>query len=325
MNKLFVVLSIALVFGCSKPAEKPAEPAAAAEAKAVELKRDDKGNVTVTINEETSKRIDLKTDELKATQHTPELSAFGAVLDPASLITAQTDIGMTTVALETSRKAATRAKSLFDQGENVARKTLETAEADLRANEIKLKALQQQIALEWGESFANLSPTDLQTLVGNLVATKIVLARVDLPAGETLTNTPAAARISTIANTNWQAAKVISRAAKIDPKVQGEGFILQSDWAQLRPGAAVSALLPTAAGAQKGVVVPDAAVVQFIGKTWAYVQTGTNSFMRAEISQQSPVEGGWFEVSSVKAGDRVVVQGAQQLLSEEQKAQIVAD
>jgi hypothetical protein len=319
-------LCIALTFGCSKPADKPAE-AAAPEAKAVEIKRTEKGDVVVTLNNEAQKRIGLKVEELKSSQHTPELAAYGTVLDPTFLITAQNDIATTTIALDTSKKAAARAKSLFDQGENVARKTLETAEADVRANELKLQAARQQIALEWGQNISKLSSNDFQTLIKNLLENKAALARVDLFGGETISGEPTAARIITLGSDQWQTARIISRATKVDPKTQGEGFIVECDSTQLRPGASLSAFLQTTGVAQQGVGVPESAVVQFAGKAWTYVATSTNSFIRTEISLQIPADGGWFQSSTnaVKAGDRVIIQGAQELLSEEQKAQINID
>jgi len=325
-QSLLALLCIALTFGCSKPSDKPAE-AAAPEAKAVEIKRTENGNVVVTLNDEAQKRIGLKIAELKPAQHIPEVAAYGTVLDPASLITAQNEIATTTVALDTSKKAAARAKSLFDQGENVARKTLEAAEADVRANGLKFEAIRQQIALEWGQNISNLSSDDFQSLVKNLLENKTALARVDLPGGEIISGEPTAARISTLGADQWQTAKIISRATKVDPKTQGEGFIVECESTQLRPGASISAFLQTTAAAQQGVSVPEAAVVQYVGKAWTYVATGTNSFTRTEISLQIPADGGWFQSStnSVKAGDRVIVQGAQELLSEEQKAQISID
>lgn len=327
---LLPLLCIALSVGCSKPADKPAEKSAepvATETKPVTIKRDEKGSVVVTLTEEAQKTIDLKVEPLKPSEHVPELAAYGTVLDPSPLITAQNEIAATTVALETSRKAATRAKSLFDQGENVARKTLETAEADVRANEIKLQSLQQQIALEWGQSISKLSANDLQSLINNVLANKTALARVELSSGETVQGEPTTVRVSTLNSEKWQTGKIVSRSTKVDPKTQGEAFLVECNSAQLRPGAAVSALLQTTKSPQQGVTVPESAVVQFVGKAWTYVATSTNSFTRTEISLETPADGGWFQPSTnaVKAGDRVIVQGAQDLLSEEQKAEIKID
>lgn len=323
-SALLPLLSVALVCGCSKSAEAPAGESKA-EAKAVEIKRAENGDVIVTINDEAQKRIGLNVEQLKAAQHTPEVTAYGTVLDPTPLMTAQAEIATTKVALNSAEQAAGRAKLLFEQGENVARKTLETAEADLRANEIKVKALQAQMAVEWGSQISQLSSNDMHTLLKSLVYGRTVLVRVELPAGQTISAGLTSARISSLNATNWTEAKVVSTATKVDPKTQGEGLILECESSQLKPGAAVSALLQTTQTPQSGVIIPETAIVQFVGKAWTYVQSGTNAFTRKEISLQTPVDGGWFETKGIKAGDRVVTQGAQELVSEEQKSQITVD
>ena len=71
-----------------------------------------------------------------------------------------------------------------------------------------------------------------------------------------------------------------------------------------------------------GVVVPHAAVVYAEGKTWAYVQTGADTFLRREVHLDHLTPEGWFVTSGIAAGERVVVTGAQMLLSEELKSQI---
>jgi len=71
-----------------------------------------------------------------------------------------------------------------------------------------------------------------------------------------------------------------------------------------------------------GVVVPHAAVVYAEGKTWAYVQTGADTFMRREVHLDHLTQDGWLITSGLAVGERVVVTGAQMLLSEELKSQI---
>ncbi len=71
-----------------------------------------------------------------------------------------------------------------------------------------------------------------------------------------------------------------------------------------------------------GGVVPDSAAVWLDGKAWAYVQKGRERFVRLEVSTNHPVREGWFVTNNFAAGDRVVVQGAQLLLSEEFRSQI---
>ncbi len=69
-------------------------------------------------------------------------------------------------------------------------------------------------------------------------------------------------------------------------------------------------------------VIPDSAVVWLDGRAWAYVQKGRERFIRQEVSTNHPVGKGWFVTKNFQAGDYVVVQGAQLLLSEEFRAQI---
>ncbi len=71
-----------------------------------------------------------------------------------------------------------------------------------------------------------------------------------------------------------------------------------------------------------GVVVPESAVVWLDGRAWAYLQKGRERFIRQEVATNHPVGKGWFVTKNFQAGDYVVVQGAQLLLSEEFRAQI---
>jgi hypothetical protein len=91
----------------------------------------------------------------------------------------------------------------------------------------------------------------------------------------------------------------------------------------LRPGVALVALLPEQEGAQPGVEIPEAAVVQWDALAWAYVERAPNTFARVRVPTDHPVPGGWLVRQGFAAGGRVVTVGAGQLLSEEFRARIV--
>ena len=93
----------------------------------------------------------------------------------------------------------------------------------------------------------------------------------------------------------------------------------------LRPGAAVIAHVPTRGGQLTGVLIPRAAVIRLLGKAWAYVQTGDEQFARRELAEAEFTGDAWFVTRGFEAGDRVVTDGAQVLLSEELKAQIAKE
>jgi hypothetical protein len=62
-------------------------------------------------------------------------------------------------------------------------------------------------------------------------------------------------------------------------------------------------------------------VVQWEGLAWVYVEQEPGKYLRTAVSTDRPVPGGWI-ISSLKPGERVVIQGAEQLLSEEFRAGI---
>jgi len=83
----------------------------------------------------------------------------------------------------------------------------------------------------------------------------------------------------------------------------------------LASGQRVRVVMPVGASAA-GVVVPAAAVVIAQGGTWAYIEEPGGSFVRRAVSLSQPSGAGYF-TTAVHPGERVVVQGAGQLLARE--------
>jgi hypothetical protein len=106
--------------------------------------------------------------------------------------------------------------------------------------------------------------------------------------------------------------------------MQGQTFMLlmgANDF-PIRPGTAVSARLPIVGKSEQGVMVPRAAVVRFAGKEWIYLTLARDRFGRREIVSAELTAEGYFVTEDLAPGTRIVVTGAQTLLSEELKAQI---
>ena len=110
-----------------------------------------------------------------------------------------------------------------------------------------------------------------------------VLVRLDLPAGESLAETPTAAQLSLPGTAQPVAADFLGRAAATDPQVQGAGFlfVVTNAPAALTPGLALTGFLQLPGEPLHGVVVPDAAVVRSDERAWIYVQTGDTDFRAA--------------------------------------------
>ena len=110
------------------------------------------------------------------------------------------------------------------------------------------------------------------------------------------------------------------------PVSKGQSFyyVAPALEAGLLPGMNVTAYL--AAGPKlEGMVVPSSAVVWVKGAAWVYVQKPGDRFVRQRVLVDNPVKGGFFVQKGLSPKVRIVVQGAQQLLSEEFRSQIVEE
>jgi hypothetical protein len=112
-------------------------------------------------------------------------------------------------------------------------------------------------------------------------------------------------------------ASLVSTFPRVDPRIQGRSFLYV---AHARPGLTpgVNLLAHLSIGnPMKGQIVPTSAVVWSEGKAWVYQQTAADRFARRAVPTDIPLERGFFVAEGFSPGDKLVVQGAQALLSEE--------
>ena len=267
------------------------------------------------------------------------------------LATARSEVSASTASVVAVRSAYERAKILNADNKNVSDRVVEEALARLNAEEARLKAATDTIQLlesalqstgltsnkpltaerggdiveimaQPGESIEPGSP------ILRIARLDVLLARVDVPVGEHIPATATTARIFAVGYENTPIlAERVALAAAVDPKSQGESFLfrLTGTLFGLRPGLAVTAHINVPGPRKPGVIIPSSAVVRFGGKSFAYVQTGVDRFVRKEMTLESPAEGGYFTATNFSATDRIVVEGAQILLSEEFKPQIAPE
>jgi biotin carboxyl carrier protein len=122
-------------------------------------------------------------------------------------------------------------------------------------------------------------------------------------------------------------AVLVGPASTVDSLTRSPVYLyrMPKPWHGARPGAPVVASVIDPTTARSGVLVPADAVVQWDGLAWAYVARERGEFTRVRVETDRRVEGGFLvepEItpgagSGVRAGDAVVVRGAQFLLSEE--------
>ena len=132
-------------------------------------------------------------------------------------------------------------------------------------------------------------------------------------------------------------ARLIGAAPDVDTITRMSVYLyrLENSWPGARSGLPVVATIPDnrSSGSDSGitvtsdggVLVPAAAVIQWQALAWVYVERGPNRYVRKRIMTDYLVSDGYLvsiAPSGLTPGDRVVVRGAQQLLSEEFRTQL---
>ena len=321
---IVIVAVAALIFAYlemskERAAEREREKPVASESK---VSRNASGEIVVKMDEETQKRIALKIAALAPIQLEPEVKGYGRVLDPAPLSSLAAEVVSARAAAQVSQKELERLKVLSAQN-NASERSTQAAEAAAVRDRALADSARQRLLVAWGSAIADRSA--LVDLVQSLATDDNALVRIDTLAGQFLKAQPLGARLFTLSDENNAVeADFIGPAPAVDAQTQGQGFLflVKSRQPGLVAGAAVLGYLKIPGKAQNGVVIPRTAVTRFNGKPWIYLQTGEDTFLRREISLERPLAEGWFAAQDMKPGDRVVVGGAQLLLSEEQKYQI---
>jgi hypothetical protein len=317
-----LVILVWILAGTAKDEGDVAEQQAAAPPK---ISHGSRSEVVVELSRDEQARIGLETERVNAVTQSQDVTAYGVVLDPAPLAALDAELASARAAVAASRAEYERARLLHYEQQNVSLKDFETARAKFQADQAQLNLQYQRLADEWGVKITAMSPAERAGLIDALTKRVAGIIRLSLPLGQSPSQEPKEARIAVLGyETHRLVTRSIWSAPTADSHLQGQGFLLEVE-AQgfpLRPGTAVTGYLESPGTAKPGVVVPEAAVVRTGDRAWTYVQIAPSKFERRQLVVTSPAARGWFVTSGFAAGDRIVVTGAQTLLSEELKSQI---
>ncbi len=230
----------------------------------------------------------------------------------------------------------------------VSQRAVEQARAEVQAEQAQLEAAKQNVAMlrrllaptslpaTWtlrlprgGEVVAVAArPGELveadQPLL-EVAAFETLLARVELPLGESLAATPVKAELELVGQPGTtHPATVIGLAPRTDDQPHGQQWLLRvaNPRLALRPGLFVVARLDRPAAAAPAVEVPGEAVVRALGRTWTYVQDEPGRYRRLPVALRAATPRGWIVTGGLKPGQQVVTRSAALLLSEELKQRI---
>ena len=300
-----MVLSVALLAGCSKTGS--GEKAAASE------KSEAPEKAGVTLDAETQERIGLKIETPAPAQWQPQFEAVGNVADPLAFTAAAVEYESARSAAAVSKSEAVRVQNLATQN-NASARALEAAQAMAERDELALQAAQAKFAADWGPQLA--AQPHLSSVVEKLQSNGYSLVKLSLPVGVFPNPLPQHATVFLFGSKTNSVEADFADDLHVAPATQTQMLLFSAN-KKLPAGISVTARLKTPGQAVSGVTVPVSAVLRHQGLGWVYVQTATNQFQRVEIPLDRLTGDGWFVSENLSATNRVVVTGAQTVLSAE--------
>ena len=286
------------------------------------------GLTIITLDTATQVQSGLRVESLSSTRHRTETTAYGTVLDLQPLLdlrtrfmSTQADVDATKAAIAVSRQESERNRILYQDNQNVSLKTYQAAQAAYLADKAKMNVAQLTsenirgaARQQFGEPLGHWTLDPHSSQFEKLLNRREVLLRVSLPAGDPI-QAPNTIQIAAN-NTQRLPAYLVSPSPQNDPVIQGNAFIYRTA-APIAAETNIVAYLPTSSETTEDIFIPARAIVWYGGQPWAYVQIAPDRFARRPIAQHAPLNGGFFVSEGIKAGESVVVSGAQLLLSEE--------
>ncbi|WP_395068064.1 efflux RND transporter periplasmic adaptor subunit [Paraburkholderia silvatlantica] len=332
------ILSLALCAGAGwyiiNPAfdDSGASTAAAAQSAPATAIQTINGETVVVVSPDAQRAGHIEVAPLAAVTSQSGIRADATVIDLQPLFdlrnrvaSARADVDTFAAQAASSRTQYEGSRTLFNDDRNVSQKSLLAAQATMQGDAAKLQAarvtldgLAGTMRQQFGDALANAATTPASTLFQRLQTGQSVLLRVTLPSS--FGTTPPERIVVDTPSGGMVPAQRLSASPLADPTVQGMPWFYVADSA-LPANLRTSARVPTSSEAVSGLLIPEQAVVWYGGQTWTYVRTAHDRFTRRYVPAANEGDHGFIVTAGFQAGDQIVTQGAQLLLSEEIKPQ----
>lgn len=309
--------------------DSSAAPASAAQSQRVQTVN---GETVVMVATDVQRASHIDVGSLAASVLQPESAAYATVIDLQPLFdlrnrsaAARADRESAQAQAEASRAQYERNRVLFEDDRNVSQKSLQDARAVMQTDHAKLQAaeaaqdnLDATLRQQFGDALASAATAPVSDLFQQLLTGRAVVLRVTLPAND---GAPAPVHI-TVDGPDGQpvSARRLSASPQGDPAIQGNPYFYVAG-SPLPVGTRTTAHVSLGDKSTSGVLIPESAVVWYGGQPWIYVRTAADRFTRRYAPSAWAIDHGFVATSGFRAGDNVVIRGAQLLLSEELRPQ----
>ncbi len=292
------------------------------------------GSLTVRLSTETQKLAGIETVNAEEITLDSEDQAFASVIDIQGLVdlrsqyrNVQAQRKISNTALSNSSKTLRQLEQLHSEATNISQRELQQARATrdqdrarVSAADIKLQNIRDEMLQRWNTTLTDLALKNDSEIFRRLIRQDELVILLSLRADQELLQDTAFVFVNR--NEERRTARkayLISAAPFSDTTLRGETYFLRVPAEKLRIGMRLHVWLPNTGFSGSGIGIPDEAIVWYAGKAWAYVQVDDETFSRRSLPESMNTGSGWLVTDNFEVGDKLVISGAQTLLSEEFK------
>lgn len=297
--------------------------------------------MTVSLDETAQQLAGIETITLKKNSFYPENRARATVISiqpmlqqQAELRQLQAAVNLAKVREQSSLRELNRLQKLAKATGSIANKEVlaaqavwQEAKASLNQAQVQLNNFERIIRQQWHATMVDWLFKPDEVAFKRLVERTDSLLLVTLPVGKPLQPDVNMIRVAPEGDRSQaRQADYVAPAIRVDSSMQGETYYFRINTGRLRAGMRLDAWVPESQTPIYGVMIPDNAIVWYAGQPWAYTQIAAGKYRRVSLKNTLPAAEGLFEEHGlIQPGDVLVVDGAQTLLSEEFKWQIVEE
>jgi hypothetical protein len=221
---------------------------------------------------------------------------------------------------------------LNEDNKNISDAVVGQKEIEIKSIQSNIEALKEDkvylldtIQNEWGGKFLEIFSKRKNSKLKNIISGKTKLLKITFSPNQISSDVPKLINISSMSHTtkNYEA-MYFSDASGVDVGRSGRSFYYLAHDSKILNGEKFTGHRVASSEDQSFLFVPKKSVIWSNGIPWAYIHIhNTEKYIKKSLSGLKETNNGWIiEEGNFKAGDLIVTEGAQLLLSEEFKYQI---
>lgn len=293
-----------------------------------------RGSLRVILSVQTQQLAGIETIAAENIALDAEDKAYAAVVDMTQLVNQRSSYRNMQAELEVAKTRVNNAAQILRRREklnaettNISQRQLQEARAEFQTQNALFKSVQTRLEnsraemrQRWNPAVTELALQDGSGIFERLLNQQDYLLLLSLRPDQQLSRDAAYVFVNRIDERHTaRKAYVVSPAPYSEINLPGETYFLRTPAEGLRVGMRLHVWLPGTGFSGTGIGIPDEAIVWYAGQAWAYVQADEETFSRRRLPQSLRTGNTWLVNENFTVGDRIVINGAQTLLSEEFK------